>query len=135
MMRYLLDTNTCIAVIRKKSQTVLQRIRQYPVTDIAISTITIAELQYGVQKSGKVPQNQQALNQFLLPFLFLDFDYAATQEYGTIRAYLEAQGTPIGSLDMLLAAQALGHALIFVTNNVKEFQRVPHLQIEDWTKP
>ena len=134
-MRYLLDTNTCIAVIRKKSPTVVQHIKQHPVTDIAVSTITIAELQYGVQKSGKIPQNQQALNQFLLPFFFLDFDYPATQEYGIIRAHLEAQGTPIGSLDMLLAAQARGHSLIFVTNNVKEFQRVPNLQIEDWTKP
>jgi tRNA(fMet)-specific endonuclease VapC len=133
-MRYLLDTNTCIAVIRKKSQTVLQRMQQHPVTDIAVSTITIAELQYGVQKSGKIPQNQQALNQFLLPFLFLDFDYAAAQEYGVIRASLERQGTPIGSLDLLLAAQALGHSLIFVTNNGKEFERVPNLHIEDWTK-
>lgn len=134
-MRYLLDTNTCIAIIRKKSPTVVQKIRQHPVTAIAISTITIAELQYGVQRSGKTSQNQQALNQFLLPFLFLDFDYAATQEYGIIRAYLEVQGTPIGSLDMLLASQARGHSLIFVTNNVKEFQRVPNLEIEDWTKP
>lgn len=134
-MRYLLDTNTCIEVIRKKSQAVLQKITHYPVTDIAISTITIAELQYGVQKSGNISQNQQALNQFLLPFIFLDFDYAATQEYGVIRRYLEAQGTPIGSLDILLAAQALAHSLVFVTNNVKEFQQVPNLQIEDWTKP
>lgn len=101
--------------------------------NIAISTITIAELQYGVQKSGKIAQNQAALDQFLLPFVFLDFDYDATHTHGVIRTYLEGQGTPIGSLDMLLAAQALAHALIFVTNNTKEFQRIPNLKLEDWT--
>jgi tRNA(fMet)-specific endonuclease VapC len=134
-MRYLLDTNTCIELIRKRSPYVINNVTKHPITDIALSTITIAELQYGVQKSNTITQNQQALNQFLLPFIFLDFDYAATQSYGNLRRYLEAQGTPIGSLDLLLAAQALAHHLIMVTNNVKEFQRVPNLQIEDWTKP
>lgn len=100
--------------------------------NIAISTITIAELQYGVQKSGKVAQNQAALDQFLLPFVFLDFDYDATQAYGSIRTFLEGQGTPIGSLDMLLAAQSIAHSLIFVTNNTKDFQRIPNLKVEDW---
>jgi tRNA(fMet)-specific endonuclease VapC len=132
-MRYLLDTNTCIEVIRKKSPTILQKITHHTIMNVAISTITIAELQYGVQKSGKVAQNQAALDQFLLPFVFLDFDYDATQAYGVIRTFLEGQGTPIGSLDMLLAAQALAHSLIFVTNNTKEFQRIPNLKIEDWT--
>ncbi len=131
-MRYLLDTNTCIEVIRKKSPRVLQKITHHTVMDIAISTITIAELQYGVQKSGKVAQNQAALDQFLLPFVFLNFDFEATQAYGIIRTYFERQGTPIGSLDMLLAAQAIAHSLIFVTNNMKEFQHVPNLICEDW---
>jgi tRNA(fMet)-specific endonuclease VapC len=134
-MRYLLDTNTCIEVIRKKSPNILQKITHHTVMNIAISTITIAELQYGAQKSDKVAQNQAALDQFLLPFVFLDFDYEATQAYGVIRTFLEGQGTPIGSLDMLLAAQSLAHSLIFVTNNTKEFQRIPNLKLEDWTTP
>jgi tRNA(fMet)-specific endonuclease VapC len=71
----------------------------------------------------------------LVPFTLLDFDFQAAKEYGKIRAYLEKQGTSIGSIDTLLAAQALAYNLIMVTNNVKEFSRVPGLQIEDWTKP
>jgi len=133
-MQYLLDTNTCIELIRKRSQRVLSKLTSHAISDIVLSTITIAELQYGVQKSRFVVQNQQALNQFLIPFQYLDFDDSAAQAYGIIRAHLESQGTPIGSLDMLLAAQAIAHSLILVTNNVKEFQRIPNLQIEDWTK-
>lgn len=134
-MRYLFDTNTCIVLIRKKSPLVLQRLTQQAITDVLLSTLTVAELQFGVQKSADVIKNQQALDQFLLPFTLLDYDYEATQEYGKIRAYLEAQGTPIGSIDMLLASQALARNLIMVTNNTKEFSRVPGLQLEDWTKP
>jgi tRNA(fMet)-specific endonuclease VapC len=134
-MQYLLDTNICIALIRKKPPTVLAHITTHPITDIAVSSITIAELQFGVSKSAVPHQNQQALNQFLLPFTFLDFDYSATSFYGTIRAFLESQGTPIGGLDTLLAAQAMAHNLILVTNNTREFMRVPNLILEDWTKP
>ena len=134
-MRYLLDTNICIALIRKKSPTVLAHITTHALTEIAISVITIAELQFGVSKSTVPHQNQQALNQFLLPFTFLDFDYAATAAYGSVRALLEAQGTPIGALDTMLAAQAIAYKLILVTNNTREFMRVPGLVLEDWTKP
>jgi tRNA(fMet)-specific endonuclease VapC len=134
-MHYLLDTNICITIIRKKSPFVTQRLTQKTVTEVTISTVTIAELQFGVHKSADPTKNQQALEQFLIPFQFLDFDYEASQVYGSIRFALEAQGTPIGSLDTLLAAQALAHNLIMVTNNVREFARVPNLRIEDWTQP
>ncbi len=134
-MQYLLDTNICIAIIRKKSPLATQRLTQHTVTDIAVSTVTVAELQFGVHKRSDPAKNQQALEQFLIPFQFLDFDYDAAQAYGPIRAFLEAQGTPIGSFDTLLAAQALAHNLTMVTNNVREFARVPSLRIEDWTQP
>lgn len=134
-MRYLLDTNICIVIIRKKSPLVLQKLTQQTITDMFLSTLTVAELQYGVHKSADLVKNQQALDQFLIPFSLVDFDFQAAQEYGKIRAYLEGQGTPIGSIDLLLAAQAIAYNLIMVTNNVKEFSRVPGLQIEDWTKP
>ncbi len=133
-MHYLLDTNICVALIRQRPPAVIQHITDHHLTDICISTITIAELQYGVNKSSKVPQNQHALDQFLLPFTFLDFDDSAAHVYGLLRTMLEAQGTPIGSLDMLLAAQAIAHSLIVVTNNTKEFSRIPQLTLEDWTK-
>jgi tRNA(fMet)-specific endonuclease VapC len=134
-MRYLLDTNICVLLIRQKSQIVLQKLTQHPFTDIAVSAITVAELQYGVAKSVHTTQNQQALDYFLLPLTILPFDDRVATTYGEIRVYLEVQGTPIGAIDTLLAAQAVSYKLIFVTNNVREFARVPGLTIEDWTKP
>jgi tRNA(fMet)-specific endonuclease VapC len=132
-MKYLLDTNICIYLIRGTSAVLLQKLTAHPVSDIAISSITVAELQFGVQKSGQPQQNQQALGRFILPFNIVDFDYNAAIAYGHLRAYLNSQGMPIGSLDTLIAAQALSKSLIIVTNNVSEFSRVPGLQVEDWT--
>jgi tRNA(fMet)-specific endonuclease VapC len=132
-MKYLLDTNICIYVIRKKSAKVLRELNSHPVSEVAISAITIAELQFGVEKSSQPAHNQHALSQFLLPFTTIDFDYDAAQEYGRIRAHLEGRGTPIGSLDTLLAAQAASQSLILVTNNTKDFSRVPGLAVEDWS--
>lgn len=134
-MQYVLDTNICLAIIRKKSPLATQRLTQQPVATVALSIVTIAELQFGVEKSSDPTKNQQALERFLIPFVFLDFDYNESQVYGKMRAYLEAQGTSIGALDTLIAAQALAHNLIMVTNNVREFARVPNLRIEDWTIP
>ena len=133
-MNYLLDTNTCVLLIRKKAANVLQNLTQHAFTDIAVSALTVAELQYGVAKSAYPAQNAVALEYFLLPLTILPFDDEDGATYGTLRSYLEAQGTPIGAIDMLLAAQAVRKALIFVTNNVREFERVPGLTIEDWTK-
>lgn len=134
-MRYLLDTNICVLLIRQKSQTVLQKLTQHPLADIAVSAITVAELRYGVAKSTQPAQNRQALDYFLLPLTILPFDEGVATIYGEVRVYLETQGTPIGAIDTLLAAQAVSHKLIFVTNNVREFARVPGLSVEDWTKP
>ena len=134
-MTYLLDTNICVLLIRKKSPILLHTLTQHPLTEIAVSAITVAELQYGVQKSAHSAQNQQALDYFLLPLTIVPFDDGVAMAYGEIRAYLEAQGAPIGAIDTLLAAQAVSRKLIFVTNNVREFGRVPGLIVEDWTKP
>jgi tRNA(fMet)-specific endonuclease VapC len=133
-MKYLLDTNICVLLIRQKSPHVLTKLTSHAITDVSISAITVAELQYGVQKSTKPTQNQQALNQFLIPLTILPFDDGAAIHYGRIRVYLEAQGLPIGALDTLIAAQAIHHNLTLVTNNVREFSRVPGLTIEDWTQ-
>lgn len=135
IMQYLLDTNICIAIIRKKSPLATQRLTQQPVTTVGVSTVTIAELQVGVHKSSNPARNQQALDHFLVPLIFLEFDYDAAQAYGVIRAFLEAQGTPIGAFDTQLAAQAIAHNLVMVTNNTREFAQVPKLRCEDWTKP
>jgi tRNA(fMet)-specific endonuclease VapC len=100
--------------------------------DIAISAITVAELQYGANRSQHADRNRIALLEFLVPFSIIDFDQSAAAVYGSIRASLEAKGTPIGLMDLLLAAQALSEKLVLVTNNEKEFRRVDGLKIENW---
>ena len=131
-MRYLLDTNICIYLIKKKPLEVLQKFNAYVVGEIGVSVITVAELEFGVQKSQHPVQNQQALEKFLLPLTLVDFDYLAAITYGHIRAILETQGTPIGSLDTLIAAHALSLDLTLVTNNTREFSRVPNLKVVNW---
>lgn len=133
-MKYLLDTNICIYVIKKKPLQVLQQFQEYSFGDIGVSSITVAELAYGVQKSRYKKKNQAALEQFLLPLEITPFDDQAAMAYGTIRASLEAKGRPIGSLDMLIAAQALSLGVPLVTNNVDEFSRVPGLILENWVE-
>ena len=132
MSQYMLDTNICIYIIKKKPENVINRFRQLPISSIAISSITLSELEYGVMKSERVEQNRYALSQFVAPLEILPYDDEAAQYYGNIRACLEKQGTPIGALDMLIAAHALSASCTLVTNNDKEFKRVPNLLAENW---
>ena len=132
MIEYMLDTNICIYIIKQKPKNVINRFRGLPISSLAISSITLSELEYGVMKSLKLDQNQFALSQFVAPLEILPYDDNAAQYYGKLRAFLEKQGTPIGSLDMLIAAHALSVNCTLVTNNEKEFSRVPHLRIENW---
>jgi tRNA(fMet)-specific endonuclease VapC len=129
-MPWLLDTNTCIYIIKQKPISVFERFKAIPPGQIALSVITLAELEYGARKSAAVERNLSALHQFSIPFDILPFDYNATVNYGIIRADLEAKGTPIGPLDTMIAAHASSLNYILVTNNVKEFSRVNGLQIE-----
>jgi tRNA(fMet)-specific endonuclease VapC len=131
-MNYLLDTNICIYIINRRSPSVLKRIQARQPEQIAISTVTVAELEYGVAQSRQPDQNRVALLEFLLPFEILDFDQMAALEYGQIRSSLEKKGRPIGPMDMLLAAQAKSRDLVLVTNNEKEFRRVDGLRVENW---
>lgn len=131
-MKYLLDTNICIYLIKRKPPQVLQKFQAHSAGEIGISAITVAELHFGVQKSQYVEQNQRALQQFLLPLVCAPFDGRAAVAYGGIRATLEAQGTPIGPLDALIAAHALSLDATLVTNSIREFAMVPNLQVVDW---
>ncbi len=131
-MKYLLDTNICIYLIKQKPPEVRQHFERLAVGDIGISAITVAELMYGVQKSQRREQNRNALEQFLLPLVVAPFDTRAATVYGNLRAELEARGTPIGALDMLIAAHALALNVTLVTNNTKEFRRVPALKLANW---
>lgn len=131
-MRVLLDTNICIYIIKNKPPELSERLEEYELGDVGVSTITVAELEYGVWKSRAVERNRQALKAFLLPLEFVPFDDACAMKYGQLRACLERKGTPIGSMDMLIAAQALTHGHVLVTNNLKEFERVPDLKCVNW---
>lgn len=133
-MEYLLDTNICIYIIKKKPIKVFERFENLLFGSIGISSITLAELQYGIMKSSNPEKNQEALDKFLTPLEILDFDYNATIVYGMIRAELEKKGTPIGPLDTLIASHAKSLDLVLVTNNEKEFNRISGLKIENWAK-
>jgi tRNA(fMet)-specific endonuclease VapC len=132
-MKYILDTNICIYIINKKPDKVLRKFELYPVDEFGISSITHAELQYGVEKSKKKNTNQAALDEFLLPLTILPFQGKRLVTcYGVIRTALESKGQTIGPLDMLIAAHALSLDLTIISNNIKEFSRIPNLKSENW---
>ena len=133
-MRYMLDTNICIYVIKHKTEKVLRKLQTIHPEDVCISSVTYAELVHGVEKSAAVEKNRLALSMLLANMEILDFDVDAADCYGKIRADLEKKGRPIGPLDMMIAghAQSLGYTV--VTNNVKEFSRVSALRIENWAE-
>ena len=133
-MQYLLDTNICIYAIKKKPEKVIERLRQTAITDVGISSITLSELEYGVERSGSKQQNRIALAEFLAPLEIMHYDERAARFYGRIRSELEQAGEPIGPLDMLIAAHALALGCTLVTNNDREFKRVTALRIENWTR-
>jgi len=132
--RYLLDTNFCIALIRKLSERAERKVVEHDVAEIAISALTVAELEYGVAQSRKPEVNREKLDLFLQPLQILAFDDAVALAYGAARAKLAASGKVIGPIDMLLAGQALGLDMTLVTNSTREFGRVAGLRVEDWTR-
>ena len=134
-VKYLLDTNICIYVIRQKPPLVLQRFLQQSPDEVAISSVTLAELRYGADKSASPTRNHAALHSFLTPISVADFNSPAADQYGKVRAYLELRGTPIGPLDTMIAGHALSLNVTLVTANTSEFSRVPGLVCEDWTVP
>ena len=130
-MRFMLDTNICIYAIKHRPQAVVAALRQNASAGLGVSAITVAELEFGVAKSGSV-RNAAALQQFLEPLSIADFDRVAARTYGRVRAHLEAAGTPIGPLDTQIAAHALALDVTLVSNNLSEFARVPGLRLVNW---
>jgi tRNA(fMet)-specific endonuclease VapC len=131
-MKWLLDTNTCIAIIRRQPESALKRLRGKAIGQVGLSSITLAELEFGAAKSQRSGQARLALVEFLLPLEVGPFDEAAAAAYGTLRAALEKKGRPIGPLDTLIAAHALALGAVLVSHNTREFARVPGLAVEDW---
>jgi tRNA(fMet)-specific endonuclease VapC len=130
---YLLDTNICIFLIKKKNQQLIEKLKKNYNKGIFISTLTLAELEFGVENSDHKEKNRISLIEFLTIFEILNFEQKDTQAFGRIKSDLRKSGKMIGAMDALLAAQSISRNLIFVTNNTKEFERIKNLSIEDWT--
>jgi len=131
-MDYLLDTNICIYLIKRKPLQVFDRFRSLPIGALGISSVTEAELLYGVEKSQQSEKNRLALAHFLLPLEIISFGSDAAYEYSVIRYELEKTGNVIGPLDMLIAAHAKSIGATLITNNENEFLRVKGLKVENW---
>ena len=131
-MRYLLDTNICIYLIKNRPATILARFSQHEPKDVAISTITLFELQYGIEKSQYQERSHKALAKFLSPLNVLGLNRHAAMEAAAIRAQLEKNGLPIGPYDLLIAGVARSRDMVLVTNNTKEFGRIDGLALENW---
>ncbi|MGP1454180.1 MAG: type II toxin-antitoxin system tRNA(fMet)-specific endonuclease VapC [Treponema sp.] len=132
---YLLDTNICISLIKNTFPVLTKKVFLANSADLFLSSISIAEMEYGAAKSQNREKNRQALLAFCTDFnTILDFTVEDTEAYGLIRAYLEKEGSIIGPYDMQIAAQAMTRNLIVITNNYSEFTRIPWIKVEDWTK-
>ena len=131
-MKYLLDTNTCIRYINGRAPRVRDQVNSKSSSDIVISSITKGEMYFGSSKSQTPERSRAKQDDFLRQFESIPFDDDAAEEYGSIRAYLEKRGSPIGKHDILIAAIARAKGLIVVTHNIREFKRIPGLNVEDW---
>lgn len=130
-MLYMLDTDICVYVINVRPPAVLEKFLAHESDGLGVSAITAAELWFGVRKSGS-RRNLTLLDKFLAPLEVADFGADAARTYGEVRAALEQKGTPIGPLDTQIAAHALALGVTLVSNNVREFKRVPKLKLENW---
>jgi tRNA(fMet)-specific endonuclease VapC len=131
-MKFMLDTNICIHLIKHRPQQLMNRFERTPVGDIGISAITLAELEYGAAKSSRPDRNRSALRSFVSPLELAAFGQAETAAYGKIRSLLEKKGRTIGAMDLLIAAHAVTLGVQLITNNEAEFKRVPGLHLDNW---
>ena len=131
-MKYLLDTNVCVDFLNRRYPRVTERIRASPPEDLCLSSVVVAELRYGADRSERRGENHNRLDILTAEIQCLDFDLAAARVYGQIRSTLEAEGTPIGPYDMMIAAHVVSQGLVLVTDNEREFRRVSGLKVENW---
>jgi tRNA(fMet)-specific endonuclease VapC len=132
MIRYLLDTNICIYLIKRHPPEVLSRFQQIQLKQLYIPTITLFELYYGIEKNNSQQRNLAALENFIAPLTIVDFTVDAAKKAAKIRNHLQQQGTPIGAYDIQIAAIALSLSMTLLTNNTREFARVKGLKLENW---
>ena len=129
---YMLDTDICIYIIKRRPAGVLKRFEAVQDDQVCLSVVTFAELQYGVERSSSKAFNQSVVTNFVSRLNVLAWDGEAARQYGRIRNELEKKGTPIGNMDLMIAAHALSQGCILVTNNLREFKRVPRLKTGHW---
>ena len=133
-MGFMLDTNTCVELIRERDDRILRRMRRRRPDELCVSSVTLSELEYGAAKSADPQRNRLALAKFMTPLTVVPYDDAVAPVYGRVRAELEKAGTPIGPLDTMIAAHALALGLTVVTDNEREFCRVSGLTVQNWAK-
>jgi len=131
----MLDTDTCIHIIKRRSPALQEKLERISIGQIAVSSVVVAELAYGIERSARKSHNRQALEEFLSPIVLEDWPTEAAWGYGRIRSHLRRKGTPIGAMDLLIAAHALHAGATLVTGNIREFRRVPRLTVENWIEP
>lgn len=131
---YMLDTNICSYIIKQRPTEVLQKFENIQKDQICISIVTYAELEYGVERTSSKRVNQQIIDAFIDRLKVVSWDIDAAKHYAKIRNGLEKQGTPIGNMDLMIASHARSQECILVTNNLREFERVPNLKLENWAK-
>ena len=131
-MIWLLDTNTCIYFLNRASEKIVDRFRELSPSQLRLPSITVAELYYGAEKSKARAKNRDKVKRFVSAFEVIPFDEKTCSVYSKMRCALERSGTPLGPMDLLIAAIGLTHNFILVTNNIKEFRRVKGLKIENW---
>lgn len=129
---FMLDTNICIYIIKKRPESILKKFKKHRNQNIYISVITLAELQYGVERSSSKKFNQKIINDFISHLFVVPWDKESAVQYGKLRNTLNEKGTPVGNMDLMIASHALSQDFTLVTNNVKEFKRVPNLKYENW---
>lgn len=129
---FMLDTNICIYIIKKRPESILKKFKKYKNQNVYISVITLAELQYGVERSSSKKFNQKIINDFISHLFVVPWDKESAVQYGKLRNTLNEKGTPVGNMDLMIASHALSLDFNLVTNNVKEFKRVPNLKYENW---
>jgi tRNA(fMet)-specific endonuclease VapC len=134
-VKYLLDTNVCIDFLNRRHPGVSERIRSSSPDDLYLSSVVVAELRYGADRSARKAENHDRIDILTAEIQCLDFDLAAARIYGRLRSSLEAQGEPIGPYDLMIAAHALSQGLALATDNEREFQRVSGLTVENWRRP
>ena len=133
-MRYLLDSNICIAILKRQPEHIRRKLSAIPIGQVGLSSIVLAELCFGLEQSRQKEQNEQALQEFLDFCAVLDWPSEAAYHYGRVRYALKKAGSPIGAMDLLIAAHALALDAILVTDNIHEFQRIADLKIENWLR-